>query len=74
MVYLKTIVLTHAHSDHTGGLAELVRRSGAQVLAHDTHGMPLVLAVTTPGRRNYCFGLTSIGNSSCAAQSTMEPS
>jgi glyoxylase-like metal-dependent hydrolase (beta-lactamase superfamily II) len=34
MVYLKTIVVTHAHSDHTGGLAELVRRSGAQVLAH----------------------------------------
>jgi glyoxylase-like metal-dependent hydrolase (beta-lactamase superfamily II) len=31
---LRSIMLTHAHSDHTGGVAELVRRSGAQVLAH----------------------------------------
>jgi glyoxylase-like metal-dependent hydrolase (beta-lactamase superfamily II) len=29
-----SIVVTHAHSDHTGALAELARRSGAQVLAH----------------------------------------
>jgi glyoxylase-like metal-dependent hydrolase (beta-lactamase superfamily II) len=31
---LHTIVLTHAHGDHTGSVAELVHRSGAQVLAH----------------------------------------
>lgn len=31
---LRSIILTHAHSDHTGGVTELVRRSGAQVLAH----------------------------------------
>ncbi len=31
---LKRIVVTHAHGDHTGGVAELVRRSGARVLAH----------------------------------------
>ena len=31
---LKAIVLTHAHSDHTGSVAELGRRSGAPVLAH----------------------------------------
>jgi glyoxylase-like metal-dependent hydrolase (beta-lactamase superfamily II) len=31
---IKAIVLTHCHSDHTGNLAELARRSGAQVLAH----------------------------------------
>ena len=29
-----TILLTHWHDDHTGGLAELRRRSGATVVAH----------------------------------------
>lgn len=32
---LRAIVVTHAHGDHIGGLAELVHRSGAQVLAHE---------------------------------------
>jgi len=31
---LQAIVLTHAHSDHTGTVVELCRRSGAPVLAH----------------------------------------
>lgn len=31
---LRTIVLTHCHADHTGGVAELVKRSGAKVAAH----------------------------------------
>ena len=31
---LWAIVITHAHSDHTAGAAELVRRSGARVMAH----------------------------------------
>jgi glyoxylase-like metal-dependent hydrolase (beta-lactamase superfamily II) len=31
---LRQIVITHAHSDHTGCAAELVRLSGAKVLAH----------------------------------------
>ena len=31
---LQAIVLTHAHSDHAGSVAELCRRSGAPVLAH----------------------------------------
>ncbi len=31
---LQIIALTHAHGDHTGGAAELARRSGAHVLAH----------------------------------------
>ena len=31
---LGRILLTHAHGDHTGNVLELVRRSGAKVLAH----------------------------------------
>jgi glyoxylase-like metal-dependent hydrolase (beta-lactamase superfamily II) len=31
---LESIVVTHAHTDHTGGVAELVRRFGARVIAH----------------------------------------
>ena len=31
---LHTIVLTHAHGDHTGGAAELARCTGARVLTH----------------------------------------
>jgi len=31
---LGSIILTHAHSDHRGGVGELVRRTGTRVLAH----------------------------------------
>lgn len=31
---LRAIVITHAHSDHTGSAAELAHRSGAQICAH----------------------------------------
>lgn len=31
---LRTIVLTHCHADHTGNVAELVKRSGAKIVAH----------------------------------------
>ena len=31
---LAAILITHAHADHTGSVAALVRRSGAQVIAH----------------------------------------
>ena len=31
---LQAVVLTHAHSDHTGSARELARRSGARILAH----------------------------------------
>jgi glyoxylase-like metal-dependent hydrolase (beta-lactamase superfamily II) len=31
---LRQVVITHAHNDHTGSLAEIVRLSGAKILAH----------------------------------------
>jgi glyoxylase-like metal-dependent hydrolase (beta-lactamase superfamily II) len=31
---LRQVVITHAHNDHTGSAAEIVRQSGARVLAH----------------------------------------
>ena len=31
---MRQIVITHHHADHTGGLAELVERTGAQVMVH----------------------------------------
>ena len=31
---LKSVVLTHGHEDHDGGLPEIVEKSGARVLAH----------------------------------------
>ena len=39
---LKQIILTHCHSDHTGSVAELVRRSQALVVAHQDE-VPYIL-------------------------------
>ena len=39
---LKQIILTHCHPDHTGGHAELVERTEAQVLAHELD-IPVIL-------------------------------
>ena len=33
---IKLIILTHTHHDHVGGLAELKRRTDAQILVHTT--------------------------------------
>ncbi len=41
---LKQVVMTHYHVDHSGGAAELVDRSGAQVLAH-TLDAPIIRGV-----------------------------
>jgi len=58
---VKAIVLTHSHSDHTGNLAELVRRSGARVLAHQDEASYIEQTATMPtgsfARR--LFGLLS---------------
>ena len=39
---LKQIILTHSHADHTGGHAELIDRTEAQVLAH-TLDVPVIV-------------------------------
>ena len=39
---LQTIVLTHCHCDHIGGVTELVRCSGAKVAAHESD-IPYIL-------------------------------
>lgn len=45
---VRSIVVTHAHSDHTGSLAELARRSRAQVLAHQGEVVYLERESTLP--------------------------
>jgi len=38
---VRRVVVTHAHVDHAGGLAALVRQSGAEVLAHEREAVYL---------------------------------
>ena len=38
----KRIILTHCHSDHIGGTADLARQSNAQILAHQAD-IPFIL-------------------------------
>ena len=44
----KSIVVTHSHSDHVGSLAELARRSGARVLAHQDEAPYIEQTATMP--------------------------
>lgn len=41
---LKTVVLSHGHEDHDGGVAEIVRESGARVMAHPCYEQLIRLA------------------------------
>jgi glyoxylase-like metal-dependent hydrolase (beta-lactamase superfamily II) len=45
---LHQVVITHAHNDHTGSLAEIMRLSGAKVLAHKDEVPYLAGAASMP--------------------------
>jgi glyoxylase-like metal-dependent hydrolase (beta-lactamase superfamily II) len=47
---LQAILLTHAHLDHIGSAAELQRRSGAQIMAHEDEIPYIEGTVPLPGR------------------------
>ncbi|WP_179266216.1 MBL fold metallo-hydrolase [Asanoa hainanensis] len=44
---ITTILVTHQHMDHVGGLAELRRRSGARVVAHELD-VPVITGARRP--------------------------
>jgi glyoxylase-like metal-dependent hydrolase (beta-lactamase superfamily II) len=46
---VKRIIITHFHSDHTGGLAEAVALTGAEVWAHEADTGFIDGSVPTPG-------------------------
>jgi glyoxylase-like metal-dependent hydrolase (beta-lactamase superfamily II) len=45
---LRQVVITHAHPDHTGSAAEIVRLSGAKILAHKDEAPYLAGTATLP--------------------------
>jgi glyoxylase-like metal-dependent hydrolase (beta-lactamase superfamily II) len=55
---IRQIFITHHHNDHTGSLAELVDRTGAQVLAHKIEA-PVVRGEQQPPRADLT-GLRSL--------------
>lgn len=54
---LEFILLTHSHPDHTSGVEELARRTGAKVVAHETSRLR-VDTVVRDGQRIQLGGLT----------------
>jgi glyoxylase-like metal-dependent hydrolase (beta-lactamase superfamily II) len=48
---VRTVLLTHHHADHMGGVAELCRRSGARVVAHEAD-VPVITGATRRVARN----------------------
>ena len=53
---LRQVVITHAHNDHTGSLVEILRLSGAKVLAHQDEVPYLArTAKVPPGSRLQSF-------------------
>ncbi|MFC2027717.1 MBL fold metallo-hydrolase [Chloroflexota bacterium] len=75
---LHSIVLTHAHGDHTGGAVELARRSGAQVLAYRdevpyierTKSLPTASVVKIP--LNWLFDRILLRVSPCKVDRLLE--
>jgi glyoxylase-like metal-dependent hydrolase (beta-lactamase superfamily II) len=45
---VKTVVNTHCHCDHCGGNAEVLRRTGAELVCHEAE-LPLLRALTQQG-------------------------
>ncbi|GAA3340475.1 MBL fold metallo-hydrolase [Amorphoplanes nipponensis] len=54
-----TVLLTHYHPDHTGGLAEVRRRSGARVVAHAAD-VPYVTGAERPVTRHPVVKVVSL--------------
>lgn len=50
-VHLETVLVTHHHADHTGGVAELQARTGARVLAPVLEPLPIAHQAVRAGDR-----------------------